>query len=223
MHAARTEIGRVHPRAARPLEEVEAILAQIHNPQVRRERADVEDMRSHVEHMVADAGQFGKQHAQILRADRHFEVQQLLDGEHIGMLHRQRRTVIEPVEIGQRLKVGLVLDQLFGAAVEQADMRIDPLDHFAVQLHHHAQHAVRRRVLGAEIDRVIGDDFAGGGQRFFALHGHFFASPAGGAAGPFSSPGSTYSAPSHGERKSNVRISCASSTGSYTTRFSSSE
>ena len=45
-----------------------------------------------------------------------------------------------------------------------------------------------------------------------------------GASGwAFSSPGSTYSAPSQGIRKSKVRKSCGSETGSYTTRFSASE
>ncbi len=44
-----------------------------------------------------------------------------------------------------------------------------------------------------------------------------------GACGAFSSPGSIYSAPSHGERKSKLRKSCAGCTGSYTTRFASSE
>jgi hypothetical protein len=43
------------------------------------------------------------------------------------MLLVHRRHVIEPVEIRHRLKVGLVLDQLFGAAMQQADMRIDAL------------------------------------------------------------------------------------------------
>ena len=31
-------------------------------------------------------------------------------------------------------------------------MRIDALDHFAVEIQHQAQHAVRRRVLRPEID-----------------------------------------------------------------------
>ena len=75
----------------------------------------------------------------------------------IAVLHAQRRAVIEPVEIGQRLQVGLVLDQLLGAAVEQADMRIDALDDLAVELHDQAQHAVRRRMLRAEVDRVVAD------------------------------------------------------------------
>jgi len=43
-----------------------------------------------------------------------------------------RRDVIEPVEIGDRPAVGFVLDQLLGAAMQQADMRIDAGDDFAV-------------------------------------------------------------------------------------------
>ena len=34
-------------------------------------------------------------------------------------------------------------------------MRIDALDHLAVELQHEAQYAVRRRVLGPEIDGEI--------------------------------------------------------------------
>ena len=114
-------------------------------------------MAAEVEHVVLDAGQLGEQHADILRAQRHLEPHQFLDGEHEAVLHAHRRAVIEPVEVGQRLGVGLVLDQLLGAAVEQADMRVDPLDDLAVQLHDQPQHAVRGRVLRAEIDRVIAD------------------------------------------------------------------
>ena len=160
----------MHARTARPLEEIHAIFAQVHDPQVRRERAHVENVRAHVEHVVADARQLGKQHPQILRAFGHFEIEQLLNREHIGMLLTQRRAVIQAVEVRQRLQISLLLDQLFGAAVKQADMRIDALDHFAIQLHHHAQNAVRGRVLGAEIDRVIGDDFTVSSGRFFEFH-----------------------------------------------------
>jgi hypothetical protein len=36
-------------------------------------------------------------------------------------------------------------------------MRVDALDDLAVQLHDHAQHAVRRRVLGPEVDGELPD------------------------------------------------------------------
>jgi len=40
---------------------------------------------------------------------------------------------------------------LLGAAMKQADVRIDPLHHLAVEFKHEAQDAVRGRMLGAEI------------------------------------------------------------------------
>jgi hypothetical protein len=50
------------------------------------------------------------------------------------MLLVHRRDVVEPVEIRDCLQIGLVLDQLFRAAMEQPNMRVDPLDDLAVKL-----------------------------------------------------------------------------------------
>ena len=41
--------------------------------------------------------------------------------------------------------------------MQQADVRVDALDHLAVQLQHEAQHAVRRGVLGPEVDVEVAD------------------------------------------------------------------
>src|SRR5262249_39377500 len=81
--------------------------------------------------------------------------QELLGCQRERMLLVHRRDVVEPVEIGQGLQIGLVLNQLFGAAVQRADVRIDALDHFAVELENEAQHTVRGRVLWPEIDGEI--------------------------------------------------------------------
>jgi hypothetical protein len=115
------------------------------------------------------------------------------------VLHVERRAIIEAIEIGERLQIGLILDQLLGAAMQQPDMRIDPLDDFAVQLHHEAQHAVRGRMLRAEIDRVIVDAGFGidrvGRADGDGARAHFFTSSAlagvgaPGACAAFSSPG----------------------------------
>ena len=157
VHAAGPEPGAVHAGTAGPLEKFQALLANLEHPDIRRHRADIHDMRTEVEHMVADPGQLGEQHTQILAAQRYLEIEQLLDRQHIAIFHRQRRAIIEPVEIGKRLQIGLVLDQFLGAAMQQTDMGIDPFDDLAIQLHHHPQDAVRRRMLGAEVDREILD------------------------------------------------------------------
>src|SRR5262249_56729846 len=72
-----------------------------------------------------------------------------------------RCDVVEPVEVGQRLQVRFVFDQLLGSAVEQSDMRIDARNDLAVELKHEAQNAVGRRVLGPEIDGEIAESSFG--------------------------------------------------------------
>src|SRR4029077_1378880 len=48
--------------------------------------------------------------------------------------------------------IGLMLDQLLGAAMQQPDMRIDAFDHLTVELEHETEHAVGGRMLRPEID-----------------------------------------------------------------------
>ena len=78
------------------------------------------------------------EHADQLAALRHLDAEKALHGKREGMLLIHRRNIIEPVEIRHRLQIGLVLDQLLGAAMQEADVRIDPLDHFPVELEHEA-------------------------------------------------------------------------------------
>src|SRR3546814_1779222 len=94
--------------------------------------------------------------------------------------------------------------------MEEADVRIDPLDDLSVHFQHHSQHAMRGRVLRAEVHHIIRDiDLTRlRGDEFIQCIGHYFlpsASTADGAPGAsgfaFSSPGSTYFAPSQGHRK----------------------
>src|SRR5260370_42509647 len=50
-----------------------------------------------------------------------------------------------------------MLDQLFSAAVQEADMGVDALNDLAVKLKHKAKHAVGRGVLGPEVEGEIAD------------------------------------------------------------------
>ena len=157
VNAARTEIGRVHARATGPLVKHHQLFALFKTPERRRQRADVHGLRRDVQKMRQDAADFRIEHADQLATDRHLGRRQLLDGQRIGMLLVHRRDIVETVEIGHSLQIGLGLDQLFGAAMQKPDMRIDPLDDFPVEFEHKPQHAVRRRMLWAEIDVEIPD------------------------------------------------------------------
>src|SRR6185295_2907959 len=102
-----------------------------------------------------------------------------------------------------------MLDQLFGAAMQEPDMGIDPSDDLAVQIQDQAQHTMGRRMLRSEIDghlRVVGlvTLLVVQGER---CHGFFPGSPevALGAIAAFSSPGRMCGAPSQGLMKSKSR------------------
>ena len=99
--------------------------------------------------MREQAADLAIEHADELAAARNLDAEQLLDRQREGVLLVHRRDIVEPVEIGHVLQIGARLHQLLGAAMQQADMRIDALDHLAVELQHQAQHAVRRRMLRA--------------------------------------------------------------------------
>ena len=115
------------------------LLALFEAPERRRQRAHIHRLGGDIEEMVEDAADLGIEHADILAALGHFQAQQLLDRQAEGVLLVHRRDIVEPVEIGDRLQIGLVLDQLLGAAMEQADMRIDARDDLAVQIQDQAQ------------------------------------------------------------------------------------
>ena len=155
--AADAEIGGVQARAASTLVERHHLLAVLEPPQRWRQRADVHRLGGDVEDMGEEPAHLGIEHADKLAADRHGDAEQLFGGQAEGVLLVHRRDVVEPVEIGHGLMVGLVLDQLFGAAVQQAHMRIGAGDDLAVELQHQAQDAVGRRMLRAEIDIEVAD------------------------------------------------------------------
>ena len=120
-------------RTRRGLMEFHQLLAFLEPPQGGRDRADIQRVGREIQQMVQHASDFGEQHPDPLAAIRHGDAQQLLDGEGEAVLLTHRGDVIQPVEIRHRLHIRLVFDQLLGAPMQQADMRIGPLHHFAVQ------------------------------------------------------------------------------------------
>jgi hypothetical protein len=107
--------------------------------------------------VVQDAGDLVEHRADVLRALGHLEADQALDGAHVGVLVAHHRHVVEAIHVADRLVEGLGLGQLLGAAMQQADVRVGALHDLAVHLQHQAQHAVRGRMLRAEVQGVVAD------------------------------------------------------------------
>ena len=192
----------MEPRPGCPLIELHQNFAFLEPPEKRRHRPDIERKGGNIQKMVQDPRDFGKQYPDILTACRHFDPQQFFGRQGEGVLLTHRRDVIQPVEIRHGLKICLVLDQFLGAAMQQTDMGIRTLDDLPVHFQHQPQHAMRSRMLRAEIHRHILDF----GDR------HQLLPPAPSSA--FSSPGRMYSPPSQGLMKSKLRKAWVSLTGS---------
>jgi len=107
--------------------------------------------------VVEQPGDLVEHNADVLRTRRHLDAEQLLDGHHVAMLVAHHRHVVEPIHVGHGLDERARLRQLLGGPVQQADMRVGALDHFAVELQHEPQHAMGSRVLRAEVQRVVLD------------------------------------------------------------------
>ncbi len=152
MDAAGAEVVGVETRPAGALVEDHQLLALFVTPERGRQGADVHGLHGRVQQVVPDPADLRIEDADQLSPVRNLDAQQLLDGQAEGVLLVHRRHIVEPVQIGHVLQIGAGLHQLFGAAMQQADMRIDALDDLAVQLQHQTQHAVRGRVLRAEVD-----------------------------------------------------------------------
>ena len=157
MHAAGPEIGGMQPRAACSLIEHHQLFALFKAPERRRQRAHVHRLRRHVQQMVQHPADFAEQHADQAGPARHDHAGQLFDGQTPGMFLVHRGHIIQPVEIGQVLQIGAAFHQLFGATVQQTDMRIAAFHNLAVQLQHKTKNSMRRRMLRPEVQVEVPD------------------------------------------------------------------
>src|SRR5579862_2001290 len=134
------------------------------------------------------------------------------------MLLVHRRDIVEPVEVRNGLKIGLVFDQFFRTAMKKTNVRIDARDDFAVEIQYQPQYPVGCGMLRPEVERYLRLVAAAGFDIRCGAHGFLPGLPLA-ALWP---SGMMWGAPSQGDMKSKSRNSCTSWTGWYTTRFNSS-
>jgi hypothetical protein len=83
---------------------------------------------------------------------RHVDAEQLLDRKHEDELVVLERDVVDAWGVRDRLPPRLLLHVLLEARVEVADHGLQADDRLAVELDHEPEHAVRRRMVRAEVD-----------------------------------------------------------------------
>jgi hypothetical protein len=155
--ATRTIVGSMHAGAGDRLIHVHQIFAFAEGIQRHGHGTDVEGVTADPQQMIEDTGDFVEHHPDVLATLRHLNAQQLLGGQAVGMLVAHHRDVVETVHVRHRLDPGPRFRQFFGGPVQQADVWVGALHDFAVQFQHQTQHAVRGRVLRAEVQGEIAD------------------------------------------------------------------
>ena len=143
----------MHPRAGNHFHQVHEHLALAHGVKQHGHRAQVHGQRANDEQMARNPGEFGHQHAYILGAFGHLYVEQAFDGNGKSQVVGGRADVVQPVGQRKDLRIGEVLGQFLGAAVQVADEGVGALDDFPVHLQDEPQHAMGAGMLGSEVEQ----------------------------------------------------------------------
>ena len=159
-NAADLAVPRVHAGAAGHLEQVEHLVARTEAVEEQGDAAEVDGAGAEKHEVRVNARQLLEDHADPLGAARHLELEGLLRCHAERGLATEEGQVVHARHVRNRLPVRLLLDVLLDAGVDVADLALDADDDLAVERRHHAEHAVRRRVVRAEVDleqvRVVG-------------------------------------------------------------------
>ncbi len=149
---ADAEIAGHHPLAGDVLVNLHDLFALAEAVKEHGHRAEIDGVRSEPNQVRSDARQLREQHADVLRALGDFDADQLFGGQAEAQVVRERREIVDAVGERDALRIGLRFAGFFDAGVQVADFGLGLEDDFAIELQHHAQHAVRRRVLRPHIE-----------------------------------------------------------------------
>ncbi len=188
LQPARRQIGRGpadrqiavgQPGAASFFEQVQNLFAFAKGIQKRAERAQVEPIGPHADQVAGDAAHLGDDHAQMLGLFGQFELEQLFDRHGPAQVHVHPGQVIHPIGVRNPLPRRQILADLFGAAMQIADVRRRFRNDFAIGPQHQPQHAMRAGMLRAHVDQhLVGANIELDDPRIFVRFVAIFLVPA---------------------------------------------
>ena len=141
-----------HPRAGQRGQVLVHEVADHHEVEERRHRAQLHQPGGHARQVIDEARILGQQRAQVAAARRDLDPHQLLDRFAIGEVVDQRRDVVEAVDVGDEVVPGVRLALLLEAAVQVAGMDVGAQHALAVELGDDLHGPVRGRVRRPDVD-----------------------------------------------------------------------
>ncbi len=165
--AAGADVGHVHAQARDGLEDVEDLLAVPEAVDHHRQGAQLHAGGGERDQVRGDPVELHHDDADDVGPLGDGDAQELLDGEAVAGLVEDRREVVGAGDEGAALRPGAVFEVLLDAGVEVADDGPQGADGLALQFADQAEHAVRGRVLRAEVDdEALVVDRVDGGDEF---------------------------------------------------------
>ena len=149
---ADADVAREHPEAGQHLVDVEELLPLAEAVHHHRDGADFERVGREPDEVAGEALQLGDEHADVLHALGHLDVEQPLDREAERQAVGLGAEVVHPLDERDDLLPLLLLGGLLDAGVQVADRGVGGDDGLAGQLQHQPQHAVRAGMLRPHVD-----------------------------------------------------------------------
>src|SRR5690606_29852832 len=162
-----------HAGARQLLEDVEQAFPFAEGVEEGGHSAQVQGERAKPEQVAGDALHFAHDDPDVLGALGHFDAHQLFRRHHVSPLAGDGREVVGAVAVGDDHLHRAPFRDLFEAAVQVADVRLERQNPLAVNTQQEPQHPVRAGVLGSHVDEEL---VLGRGRRillYFAGHSGF--------------------------------------------------
>ena len=150
--AADAAVGVGDARAGERGEVLVDVVADHHEVEERRHRAQLHQRGRDAGEVIGDARVFGQQRAQVAAARRDLDAHQLLDRLAVGEVVDEPRAVVEAVDVRNEVVPGVGFALLLEAAVQVAAVHVDALDPLAVERGDDLDRAVRGRMRRADVD-----------------------------------------------------------------------
>src|SRR5713101_3607668 len=154
-HPANASVRRRQPGPADRLDETVELLAGLDEVKEYRKGSQLHGVGRNAGEVIRKPGQLADEHADILTALRHLHVEEFFDGQHIAHIVDQRGDIIEPVSVGNHLRIGMALRLFFKGAMQVTDLCIT-IDHrLTVQFQGQVDDAMHRRVRRPHVQEHV--------------------------------------------------------------------
>ena len=154
-HTTHAAVRDGEPRARDVFDQLPEELARLDHIEEDGERAQLHGRGADAREVIAHARDLRHDRADVLAALGDVDAEELFDGVGVREVVDERRDVVEPVGVGNRVVPAADLAILFERAMQVADLDVGLADDLAIELGHDADDAVHGGMRGPQADGQV--------------------------------------------------------------------